>query len=92
MLEQALNLRTEVFEKLVIIIWRLWKNSNAKLWADRNHRMQKIDGQLGCFIWLEGFQKARKPGVYHLQSKQQRYGGWSHASTLKLNGMVPIWS
>ncbi|KAL6189330.1 hypothetical protein ACLB2K_040719 [Fragaria x ananassa] len=35
MLEQALYLKPEAFEKLVMVIWGLWKNRNAKLWEDK---------------------------------------------------------
>ncbi|PRQ31209.1 putative ribonuclease H-like domain-containing protein [Rosa chinensis] len=41
-----------------------------------------IDIQLGCFTWLEDFQKARKPDV---QPPTRTVKAWKPASTLKLN-------
>ncbi|XP_062014370.1 uncharacterized protein LOC133730878 [Rosa rugosa] len=58
MLERACQLKPEVFDKLLITIWSLWKNRNSKLWD--NHSRSAADLFLSSMAWLEDFQKARE--------------------------------
>ncbi|XP_024171922.1 uncharacterized protein LOC112177915 [Rosa chinensis] len=57
MLEQSLNLNADVFAKLLMIMWSLWKSRNNKLWEGKVQSTNDI--LLGCFTWLEEFHKAR---------------------------------
>ncbi|XP_024199929.1 uncharacterized protein LOC112203151 [Rosa chinensis] len=59
MLEKALALGSEVFEKLMMIICALWKNRNNFLWNGTQQTAQDI--VLSSFAWLAEFQKARAP-------------------------------
>ncbi|XP_061993522.1 uncharacterized protein LOC133711407 [Rosa rugosa] len=82
MLEQALGLKAEIFEKLMMIIWALWKNINSKLWENRSHTA--TDMLFSCMTWLEEFQKARKSAVLPVKQVQQK---WRPAATnrIKIN-------
>ncbi|XP_024178363.1 uncharacterized protein LOC112184337 [Rosa chinensis] len=53
MLEHALKLKMEDFEKLLMLIWGLWTNQNSKLWEDTSG--SAIDIMFKCFSWLDEF-------------------------------------
>ncbi|KAM5569502.1 hypothetical protein ABKV19_016829 [Rosa sericea] len=57
MLEQALHLKMETFEKLLMLIWGLWTNRNAMLWEDTAGTAPDI--LFKCLSWLDEFQKSR---------------------------------
>ncbi|XP_062014108.1 uncharacterized protein LOC133730558 [Rosa rugosa] len=80
MLERALTLKPEIFEKLLKIIWGLWKNRNNKLWEDNAQSPNDI--MLGCLSWLNEFQQARKMPTARSQAGVHR---WKPANILKLN-------
>ncbi|XP_024172054.1 uncharacterized protein LOC112178075 [Rosa chinensis] len=80
MLGKALNLKSEAFEKLLMIIWGLWKNRNKKLWEGRAQSSHDI--MLECFAWLEEFQQARKLPAPRVQNAAPK---WQPANILKLN-------
>ncbi|PRQ32305.1 hypothetical protein RchiOBHm_Chr5g0044911 [Rosa chinensis] len=56
MLNQAIHLKTEVFEKLLMIIWGLWTNRNTNLWEDPARTTSDIF--FNSMTWLEEFQKS----------------------------------
>ncbi|XP_024190432.1 uncharacterized protein LOC112194424 [Rosa chinensis] len=80
MLEQALNLKSEIFEKLLMIIWGLWKNRNHKLWEGRVQSSHDI--MLGCLAWLEEFQHARQVPTSRVHNIVNK---WQPAEIPKLN-------
>ncbi|XP_061993484.1 uncharacterized protein LOC133711368 [Rosa rugosa] len=58
MLENALHLKKELFAKLLMILWALWKNKNNLLW---NSTKQSADALvLSSLAWLEDFTKAQQ--------------------------------
>ncbi|XP_061990697.1 uncharacterized protein LOC133709102 [Rosa rugosa] len=59
MIEVALQLRPHVFEKLLMLIWSLWKNWNEALWENKSKPAAVL--QCGAMAWLEDFHKARAP-------------------------------
>ncbi|XP_062005868.1 uncharacterized protein LOC133723047 [Rosa rugosa] len=59
LLEKALTLSGEVFAKLMIVLWALWKNRNNLLWQGTQQTAQDL--LLSSLSWLEEFQKARAP-------------------------------
>ncbi|XP_024171637.1 uncharacterized protein LOC112177585 [Rosa chinensis] len=56
MLEQAMHLKMETFEKLLVLIWGLWTNRNTKLWEDTTSSTADI--LFKCLSWLAEFQKS----------------------------------
>ncbi|XP_024160551.1 uncharacterized protein LOC112167730 [Rosa chinensis] len=59
MLEAAVKLRADIFEKLLMLVWSLWRNRNVALWENKS----KPATALLCtaMAWLEEFHKARAP-------------------------------
>ncbi|XP_061999226.1 uncharacterized protein LOC133716541 [Rosa rugosa] len=57
MLEQAINLKHDTFEKLLMILWALWKNRNNKFWD--GCAQTSTDIVFSSFSWLDEFRKAR---------------------------------
>ncbi|XP_062021454.1 uncharacterized protein LOC133738034 [Rosa rugosa] len=80
MLEQALTLKADIFEKLLMIIWGLWKNRNLKFWEDKVQTAMDI--MLACFTWLADFQRARSSSSVLTHKTIQK---WQPATTSKLN-------
>ncbi|XP_024160347.1 uncharacterized protein LOC112167549 [Rosa chinensis] len=80
MLEQSLSLKTDLFEKLLMIVWGLWKNRNLKLWEDKVQT--SVDIMLGCFTWFIEFKRARDNPNGRVQKVVQR---WKLESIPKLN-------
>ncbi|XP_062014340.1 uncharacterized protein LOC133730842 [Rosa rugosa] len=57
MLENALHLKKELFAKLLMIFWALWKNRNDLLW---NGTKKSADALvLSSLAWLEDYTKAQ---------------------------------
>ncbi|XP_062014412.1 uncharacterized protein LOC133730929 [Rosa rugosa] len=66
LLDCATNLKAEVFEKLMMIIWALWRNRNSMLWESASQTTQHM--LLFTMAWLEDFQRASTtiaPTVQH---------------------------
>ncbi|XP_024164491.1 uncharacterized protein LOC112171562 [Rosa chinensis] len=80
MLEKAMNLKLETFEKLLMIIWGLWKNRNTKLWEDSAQSSNDI--MLGCLTWLEEFRQTRQVPATQIQNVAKN---WKPAEIPKLN-------
>ncbi|XP_061998817.1 uncharacterized protein LOC133716092 [Rosa rugosa] len=53
LLDCALNLNLATFEKLMMVLWSVWKNRNSKLWDGVAQIL------LYSMAWLEEFHKAR---------------------------------
>ncbi|XP_062014492.1 uncharacterized protein LOC133731031 [Rosa rugosa] len=72
MLERALSLTPDIFVKLLMIIWAIWKNRNNSLWNDTQQSAQDI--LLSSFTWLDEFQKARTTNqLSHVKQQRQRW-------------------
>ncbi|KAL6208899.1 hypothetical protein ACLB2K_019842 [Fragaria x ananassa] len=56
MLEQALVLSSEKFEKLLMIIWGLWKNRNDTFWSQKSQSAADI--LCGAMAWYHEFSAA----------------------------------
>ncbi|XP_062012631.1 uncharacterized protein LOC133729159 [Rosa rugosa] len=69
MLDHALHPQQDLFDKLLMVLWALWKNRNNKLWNDSCQTANDL--VLGSMTWLEEFEKARK---LEKQPKQARNG------------------
>ncbi|XP_062019419.1 uncharacterized protein LOC133736001 [Rosa rugosa] len=82
MLENALLLKPEIFEKLLMLIWSLWKNRNTTLW-ENNPKPASI---LLCssLAWLEDFQKARATSAAPKQVVKHHCQP-AHGSRVKIN-------
>ncbi|XP_024178139.1 uncharacterized protein LOC112184080 [Rosa chinensis] len=57
MLERAQQLKLETLEKLMMVVWALWKNRNNGLWEGKVQTAHDL--VLSCFTWLADFQKSR---------------------------------
>ncbi|XP_062028333.1 uncharacterized protein LOC133744209 [Rosa rugosa] len=57
MLERAQQLKPETLEKLIMVVWALWKNRNNVLWEGKVQTAHDL--VLSCFTWLADFQKSR---------------------------------
>ncbi|KAM5552059.1 hypothetical protein ABKV19_026762 [Rosa sericea] len=71
MLDHAMHLKPETFEKLLMIIWALWKNRNNMLWKQTSQSAQDI--LLSSLAWLEEFHAARKPVRQPKVMRQKRW-------------------
>ncbi|XP_062010405.1 uncharacterized protein LOC133726797 [Rosa rugosa] len=63
MLDHALNLQQNMFEKLMMVLWSLWKNRNDKLWNDTcqpAHVLMNSAHELSSLAWIDEFCKARQ--------------------------------
>ncbi|XP_024172294.1 uncharacterized protein LOC112178371 [Rosa chinensis] len=72
MLERAISLKPEIFAKLLMIVWALWKNRNSCLW--NGTKQTAVDIYLSSLAWLEEFQKAR--ATPSTQSNAQQKHTW----------------
>ncbi|XP_061993936.1 uncharacterized protein LOC133711869 [Rosa rugosa] len=56
LLERVLSLPSHVFDKLLIILWSIWKNRNDKLWNDK----EKYNSMLiaSAMAWYEEYLRA----------------------------------
>ncbi|XP_062021216.1 uncharacterized protein LOC133737727 [Rosa rugosa] len=57
MLDHALNLRLDTFDKLLMVIWALWKNKNNKFGLGTCQSPNDI--VFGTLSWLDEFRKAQ---------------------------------
>ncbi|XP_061993589.1 uncharacterized protein LOC133711495 [Rosa rugosa] len=57
LLECVMHLGLEVFAKLMMQLWMLWKNRNNLLWNNKSQNSQSLS--LQALTWLEEFKKAR---------------------------------
>ncbi|XP_024177653.1 uncharacterized protein LOC112183500 [Rosa chinensis] len=79
LLDHARNLPNDLFAKLLMILWALWKNRNNMLW---NHTKQSAEELvLSSLAWLEEFGKANKINKTALSKPKQAwrpagYGTW----------------
>ncbi|XP_062028683.1 uncharacterized protein LOC133744623 [Rosa rugosa] len=71
MLERAQHLKPETFEKLMMIIWALWKNRNNVLWEGKAQSVPDL--VLSCFTWLTEFQKSRGTGTSTQRSVRPKW-------------------
>lgn len=60
MLEQALSLSSATFARLLMFVWSLWKNRNAKLWDDVSQPSPVIISS--TMAWYESFLQANSVG------------------------------
>ncbi|KAL6133767.1 hypothetical protein ACLB2K_066001 [Fragaria x ananassa] len=59
MLDRALNMPQDLFEKLLVVLSALWKNRNDILW--QNKSKPHTDIVLGALSWLQEFHVVWKP-------------------------------
>ncbi|XP_061994725.1 uncharacterized protein LOC133712604 [Rosa rugosa] len=57
MLELAIHLKKEVFERLLMGIWSLWKNKNEMLWENTSKPGSALF--LSSMTWLDEYKQAR---------------------------------
>ncbi|XP_061993843.1 uncharacterized protein LOC133711764 [Rosa rugosa] len=57
LLECALRLGRETFDKIMMMVWALWQNRNTMLWDNSSQTVQSM--RLHALAWLADFQKAR---------------------------------
>lgn len=58
MLEQASSLAPDIFAKLLMIIWSLWRNRNDKLWKNTEKPAPLLVAMR--MAWYENFFQANK--------------------------------
>ncbi|XP_062005870.1 uncharacterized protein LOC133723052 [Rosa rugosa] len=71
MLERAMSLQPQIFAKLLMIIWAIWKNRNNMLWSGTQQTAQDL--MLSCVTWLEDFQKARPGSLKPVKHTRQKW-------------------
>ncbi|KAL6130521.1 hypothetical protein ACLB2K_068900 [Fragaria x ananassa] len=59
MIEQATSLSDDKFQKLLLIIWGLWRNRNNMLWSDKQQTAQEII--CGTMSWYHEFTTINYP-------------------------------
>ncbi|XP_062028992.1 uncharacterized protein LOC133744998 [Rosa rugosa] len=65
-----MNLKQDTFEKLLMILWALWKNRNTKLWD--GCAQTSTDIVFSSFSWLDEFRKARHDVAAKLVKMQKK--------------------
>ncbi|XP_062021145.1 uncharacterized protein LOC133737643 [Rosa rugosa] len=83
MLERATSLKPELFAKLSMILWPLWRNRNNCLWNGSKQTAHDIS--LSSFAWLEDFQKARQSTTAGNNAQQEKVWEPAAYGALKLN-------
>ncbi|PRQ44254.1 hypothetical protein RchiOBHm_Chr3g0477221 [Rosa chinensis] len=82
MLERALQLHAEVFERLLMGIWSIWKNRNSMLWD--NTSRPAADLFLSAMTWLDEFNKAQASSEINRSQGIERWQP-AHGSLVKIN-------
>ncbi|KAM5577974.1 hypothetical protein ABKV19_008339 [Rosa sericea] len=83
MLECAHTLPPDIFAKLLMIIWAIWKNRNNFLWNGTEQSAQDI--LLSSFTWLDEFQKARNTSQPSPVKQQRQRWKPAENGAFKLN-------
>ncbi|XP_024156471.1 uncharacterized protein LOC112164487 [Rosa chinensis] len=80
---QATTLSSDIFAKLLMTVWALWKNRNEKLWLDKSQSAVALS--LGTMTWYESFLLNRYPNGR--TTKGRAHQVWKAPTTciLKLN-------
>ncbi|XP_061993825.1 uncharacterized protein LOC133711745 [Rosa rugosa] len=82
LLEQAVHLKKELFDKLLMVMWAIWRNRNNVLW---NNTKQSADALvLSSLAWLDEFTKANRVAQL-APSKLQKTWRPPERGTWKLN-------
>ncbi|KAM5550901.1 hypothetical protein ABKV19_027310 [Rosa sericea] len=82
MLDQALQLNSDQFEKVLMLIWALWKNRNSKLWSNTAQSAQAI--MLSSFTWHGNYLSAQKVQLQDSVVKPNKH--WTPSQNrLKIN-------
>ncbi|XP_024200296.1 uncharacterized protein LOC112203585 [Rosa chinensis] len=83
LLDCAMHLNLATFEKLMMVLWSVWKNRNSKLWDGVAQTAPHI--LLYSMAWLEEFHKARD--VHHNTGDRSVKQTWKPATEgrIKLN-------
>ncbi|XP_062014381.1 uncharacterized protein LOC133730890 [Rosa rugosa] len=82
LLDHALHLKKEVFAKLLMMLWALWKNRNNMLWNNTTHPADAL--VLSTLAWFDDFSRihgADKP----THPKQKQFWKPAAPGTWKLN-------
>ncbi|PRQ38153.1 putative RNA-directed DNA polymerase [Rosa chinensis] len=82
-LEQAIQMSANIFAKLLMTIWALWKNRNDKLWSDKSQSAMAISLSTGT--WYESFLINRYPNAKQKKARVHQFWKAPREGGLKLN-------
>ncbi|XP_062007030.1 uncharacterized protein LOC133724342 [Rosa rugosa] len=83
MLDQALHLSSDQFEKVLMHIWALWKNRNSKLWSNTAQSAQAI--MLSSFTWHGNYLSAQKVQLQDSVVKPNKHWAPPSQNRVKIN-------
>lgn len=83
LLHAALQLKAWMFDKLLVLIWSVWKNQNDLLWQGKSQNAQSI--MLEATTWLQEYQRVHKPEKLSGHSVRKRWSRPSGEHVYKIN-------
>ena len=85
LLARATSMQPDMFAKLLVTLWNLWKNRNNALW--RNQRQNSIQLVSSAMAWYEDYTKFNSSSPKEEPVRSNRRQVWStpDTGTLKLN-------
>ncbi|KAM5555594.1 hypothetical protein ABKV19_023491, partial [Rosa sericea] len=84
LLERTTSLSSTLFDKLLILLWSIWRNQNDALW--RNHSQNSSNLVVSSLAWYEEHMQAQKSSnVTHVRQKASKRWLAPEGDMLKLN-------
>ncbi|KAM5584938.1 hypothetical protein ABKV19_004355 [Rosa sericea] len=83
LLHQGHHLNREQWEKLLMLLWALWKNRNSKLWNNTCTNAHGI--VVTMFTWYEQFLQAQKTSMHETAAKPSKHWTPPSSNQLKIN-------
>ncbi|XP_024171847.1 uncharacterized protein LOC112177831 [Rosa chinensis] len=80
MLTQGKHFDNGNWERLIMLVWALWKNRNKKLWNDTTQTTQAI--VVGSLTWYQKFLQVQQMQIQSQSAKPSKY--WTPPPTQKL--------